>query len=64
MEGNSFKIIPETGSVSSSSCTAKPNKGLWQTQTDYDFYIGSAMNANTYSILEWKLQHSTYGEIS
>ena len=56
-----FKTYPETGYTSSGSCTAYPNRGLWQRDTVYDFYISTAQNSGTYVILEWRLHHSSYG---
>ena len=59
-----YKTYPETGYVSSGSCTTYPNRGLWQRSTVQDFYINHAQNSGSYVIMEWRLHHSTYGEIA
>ena len=60
---DAFKIFPETDYYSTGSCTTYPNRGLYQKQTVYDFYITHAQNANSYVIAEWNLNTNTYGEI-
>ena len=62
LDVNSFMVIPTTaGASATSSCIAYPNKNLYQKSTAYNFYIGTAMNANTYSVLQYRLGDPTYG---
>ena len=56
-----FKTYPETGYTSTDTCVAYPNRGLWNRQTVYDFYVDHGQSISSYVIAEWRLHHDTYG---
>ena len=61
---DAFKTYPDTGYTSTGSCQVNPDRGLWNRETYMYFYINHAQNANSYVVLEWVLNHNTYGELS
>ena len=46
-----FKTYPDVDRYSTGSCVSYPNRGLWNRQTVYSFYVNHAQNTGTYVVL-------------
>lgn len=63
---DAFKVLPADSIhfSSHSSCLFTANKGIYATATRWWFRDTVSQAANSYVILEWKLTHPSWGEVS